>query len=147
MINGLGRWSESLDRAVLMPTLSSPLIINHQSVLNVHLQSPVSSVSERHVDGCALFLEVSRYRAHASRGLAFAAAHLIFPAGFECGCYTNNWQGGSMGEMLNSRGSTNGAPSEEASCFPSATRSRKFPSHASPRPPEHSSLQSAHLPF
>ena len=32
-----------------MLTLSSPLIINHQSVLNVHLQSPVSSVSERQV--------------------------------------------------------------------------------------------------
>ena len=47
MINGLGRWSESLDRAVFILTLSSPLIINHQSVLNVHLQSPVSSVSER----------------------------------------------------------------------------------------------------
>src|SRR5438034_11781860 len=46
MINGLGRWSESLDRAVFMLTLSSPLIINHQSVLNVHSQSPVSSVSE-----------------------------------------------------------------------------------------------------
>src|SRR5688572_20571859 len=27
------------------------------------------------LDGCALFLKVSRYRAHASRGLAFAAAH------------------------------------------------------------------------
>src|SRR5436309_15687743 len=47
MINGLGRWTESLARAVFMLTLSSPLIINHQSVLNVHLQSPVSSVSER----------------------------------------------------------------------------------------------------
>src|SRR6266699_3518417 len=49
MINGLGRWSESLDRAVFMLTLSSPLIINHQSVLNSHLQSPVSSVSERQI--------------------------------------------------------------------------------------------------
>src|SRR5438477_12912481 len=49
MINGLGRWSESLDRAVFMLTLSSPLIINHQSVLNSHLRSPVSSVSERQV--------------------------------------------------------------------------------------------------
>ena len=32
------------------------------------------------LDGCALSLEVSRYRAHASRGLAFAAAHLFNPA-------------------------------------------------------------------
>src|SRR5439155_10275840 len=28
------------------------------------------------LDGCALLLDVSRYRAHAPRGLAFAAAHL-----------------------------------------------------------------------
>ena len=56
MTNGLGRWSESLDRAVFMLTLSSPLIINHQSVLNVHLQSPVSRVSERQANDRAWLL-------------------------------------------------------------------------------------------
>src|SRR6266705_3198096 len=45
-------------------TLSSPLIINHQSVLNVHLQLPVSSVSERQVCDRAFLLELANKGGH-----------------------------------------------------------------------------------
>src|SRR6266446_9417795 len=44
MINGLGRWSESLDRAVFMLTLSSPLIINHQSSISSQCSFAVAGV-------------------------------------------------------------------------------------------------------